>query len=76
MALSQCMSMCLGRFLGADLTNRQRVIFRFLARLLMVVPGATIQTLMDFMEEPELVSPYLAKFDDPITRRFFETQFF
>jgi hypothetical protein len=41
----------------------------------MVVPGATIFTLMDFMEAPELVRPHLAKLD-PLSARFFETQFF
>ena len=34
-----------GALLGAELTQRQGVIFRYLARLLMVVPGATIHTL-------------------------------
>jgi hypothetical protein len=42
----------------------------------MVVPGATIHTLMDFMQTPESVKPYLAKVDDPNTRKFFETDFF
>jgi hypothetical protein len=65
-----------GALLGAELTNRQRVIFRYLARLLMVVPGATIQTLLDFMQEPESVRLYLAKLTDLNTRRFFETEFF
>src|SRR4051812_29297050 len=64
-----------GALLGAELTNRQGVIFRYLASLLMVVPGATIFTLMDFMEEPELVRPHLVKLD-PLSARFFETQFF
>jgi hypothetical protein len=65
-----------GALLGASLTQRQGVIFRYLARLLMVVPGATIHTLMDFMQTPESVRPYLAKVDDPNTRKFFETDFF
>jgi len=29
------------------------VIFRYLARLLMKVPGATIHTLIEFMQNPE-----------------------
>ena len=41
-----------------------------------VVPGATIDTLIDFLQEPETVRPHLGKLADPITRRFFETQFF
>jgi len=64
-----------GALLGAELTNRQGVIFRYLASLLMVVPGATIFTLMDFMEEPELVRPHLSKLDAS-SARFFNTQFF
>src|SRR3954447_26934454 len=64
-----------GALLGAELTNRQSVIFRYLASLLMVVPGATIFTLMDFMEEPELVRPHLSKLDAS-SARFFNTQFF
>jgi hypothetical protein len=31
---------------------------------------------MDFMQEPQAVRPYLARLDDPMTKRFFETQFF
>jgi Type IV secretion-system coupling protein DNA-binding domain/TraM recognition site of TraD and TraG len=63
-----------GALLGAELTNRQGVIFRYIARLLMQVPGATIYTLLDFMESPELVRPYLPKLDLQ-TQRFFTTQF-
>ena len=65
-----------GAVLGAELTAKQGVIFGYLARLLLVVPDATIDTLLDFLQEPETVRPYLGKLDDPITRRFFQTQFF
>jgi hypothetical protein len=65
-----------GAVLGAELTAKQGVIFGYLARLLLVVPGATIDTLLDFLQEPETVRPYLGKLTDPITRRFFQTQFF
>ena len=34
-------------------------IFRYLARLMMNVPGATIHTMLTFMEDPEAVRPYL-----------------
>jgi hypothetical protein len=34
-----------GALLGVDLTLRQRGIFQYLSRLLIVVPGATIHTL-------------------------------
>jgi hypothetical protein len=62
--------------MGAELTAKQGVIFGYLAHLLMVVPDATIDTLIDFLEKPEAVRPYLSELDDPISRRFFETQFF
>jgi len=63
-----------GALLGAELTARQGVIFRYLAHLLMVVPDATIHTLIDFMEEPEKAVPYIGKLEGS-ARRFFETQF-
>jgi len=42
---------------------------------MMVVPGATIHTLREFMDEPEKTRTYLAALD-PISKIFFETQFF
>jgi Type IV secretion-system coupling protein DNA-binding domain len=63
-----------GALLGAEMSHRQSVIFRYIARLLMVVPKATIYTLLDFMETPELVRQYLPKLDIA-TQRFFTTQF-
>jgi len=63
-----------GALLGAELTARQGVIFRYLAHLLMVIPDATIHTLIDFMEEPEKAVPYIGKLEGS-ARRFFETQF-
>src|SRR4051794_19174151 len=64
-----------GALLGAELTNRQGVIFRYLARLMMVIPGATIHTLMSLMYDPGKAGPYMNRVD-PLTRLFFETQFF
>src|SRR3954465_12163326 len=64
-----------GALLGAELTQRQGVIFRYIARLMMVVPGGTVHTLMQFMEDPEATRPHLEKVDR-ITRHFFETQFY
>jgi hypothetical protein len=63
-----------GALLGAELTNRQGVIFRYLARLMMVVPNATIYTLMDFLENPETVRQYIPKLD-LTTQRFLQSQF-
>jgi hypothetical protein len=64
-----------GALLGAELTQRQGVIFRFLARLMMTVRGATIHTLMEFMDDPNATRLHLSKLD-ALSRRFFETQFF
>jgi hypothetical protein len=64
-----------GALLGAELTNKQGVIFRYLARLMMVIPGATIHTLIELMEDGEPFRPYMAALDGS-ARRFFETQFF
>ena len=64
-----------GALLGAELTQKQGVIFRYLARLMMTVPGATIRTLMGFMEDPESTRPYLSRLD-PTSQHFFQTQFF
>jgi hypothetical protein len=62
-----------GALLGAELTQRQGVIFRFLARLMMTVKGATIHTLMQFMDDPNATRSHLYKLDS-LSRRFFETQ--
>jgi hypothetical protein len=64
-----------GALLGAELTQKQGVIFRYLSRLMMTVPGATIRTLMGFMEDPESTLPYLSRLD-PTSQHFFHTQFF
>lgn len=63
-----------GALLGSELTEKQGVIFKFLARLMMVIPGATIHTLRDVMENGERYRPYFAHLDGT-TRHFFETQF-
>ena len=63
-----------GALLGAELTQKQGVIFRYLARLMMAIPGATIHTLLDIMQEPELVQPHVGKLDG-LARRFFEREF-
>lgn len=41
---------------------------------MLVIPDATIYTLMDLVSHPEMTKPYLAKMD-PLTRRFFEQEF-
>jgi hypothetical protein len=64
-----------GALLGAELTARQGLIFRFLARLMMVIPGATIHTLIELIEDTDAIRSHLHKLD-PTSRLFFEKQFF
>lgn len=64
-----------GALLGAELTQKQGVIFRFLARLMMVVPNATLHTLLDLMEHGERFRSYMAQLDGT-AKRFFDEEFF
>jgi hypothetical protein len=64
-----------GALLGAELTQRQGVIFKYIARLMMEIPGATIQTLRELMENGEKFRPYMEKLPGS-ARAFFETRFF
>ena len=66
-----------GVLLGADLTQKQGLIFRYLALLVMLVPNATIKTFMGFLQAPESIRPHLTRLkEDAAVRVFFETQFF
>ena len=64
-----------GAFLGAELTQKQGVIFKYLARLMLAIPDATIYTLMRIMEDGKPFKPYMDKLDGS-ARYFFETEFF
>ncbi|MCI0561496.1 MAG: type IV secretory system conjugative DNA transfer family protein, partial [Nitrososphaera sp.] len=64
-----------GSLLDAELTQRQGLIFRYLARLMMTIPGATLHTLREVLEYGEKWKPHMGKLTG-ITRTFFETQFF
>jgi hypothetical protein len=64
-----------GALLGAELTAKQGLLFQFLARLMMVIPGATIYTLIELVESPDAIRSHLHKLDAP-SRLFFEKQFF
>jgi uncharacterized protein DUF87 len=69
------------RALSADLTSKQGVAFAFVARLLLAIPGATIHTLRQLMEDQSLSldkSPFhdaIGQLDDT-ARAFFEAHFF
>lgn len=64
-----------GALLGAELTQRQGLIFRYLARLLIEIPDATIHTLRELMEDGDRFRPYMEKLTGT-ARSFFATQFF
>lgn len=64
-----------GDLLGAELTQKQGVIFRYLARLMLSMEGATIHTLMQLMEDGRRFKPYMEQLDGS-ARYFFETEFF
>jgi len=64
-----------GAMLGAELTQKQGVIFRYLARLMITIPGATLHTLMQVMEDG---APFKLHMDQlqGSARHFFATEFF
>jgi hypothetical protein len=64
-----------GALLGAELTARQGIIFKYLARLLLEIPGATVHTFRQLMEDGEPFRPYMETLP-PTARAFFETRFF
>lgn len=64
-----------GALLGAELTQKQGVIFKYLAQIMMVIPGANIHTLRELMEDAEPFRPYIYKLEGT-ARKFFEVQFF
>lgn len=64
-----------GALLGAELTQRQGLIFKYLARLLIEIPDATIHTLRELMEDSEKFRPYMEKLTGT-ARSFFATRFF
>jgi hypothetical protein len=64
-----------GAFLGAELTQKQGVIFKYLARLMLAIPNATIYTLMEIMEDGKRFEEYIELLDGS-ARYFFESEFF
>jgi hypothetical protein len=63
-----------GSLLGAELTQKQSVIFRYLTRLMLTIPGATIHTLIQLMAD---TTPFVKNIEalPPGARMFFETEF-
>lgn len=64
-----------GGLLGAELTQKQAMVFRFLAQLMLSIPGATIHTLRDLLEDATPYMTHVATLP-PTARGFFENHFF
>ncbi len=63
-----------GELLGAELTAKQGVVFKYLARLMLEIPNATILTLRDLMDDPRPFIPYMDKLTGS-ARVFFAREF-
>ncbi len=63
-----------GSLLGAELTQKQSVIFRYIARLMLTIPGATIHTLIQLMTDATPFMGHIAQLP-PGAQMFFETEF-
>ena len=66
----------LGSLLSAEMTQKQNVIFRYVTRLMLHIPDATIHTLRELMElgSEKKFAPYIATLTGT-ARAFFETEF-
>ena len=66
----------LGSLLDAQMTQKQSVIFRYVTRLMLHIPSATIHTLRELMEDGAEVkfAPQIAKLSGT-ARHFFDTEF-
>lgn len=64
-----------GALLGAELTQKQSVVFRFLAQFMLAIPNATIHTLRELLEHPKPYFKYLDRVS-PTARTFLADQLF
>ena len=66
----------LGTLLDAQMTQKQNVIFRYVTRLMLHIPDATIHTLRELMEpgSEKKFAPYIRKLSGT-ARHFFDTEF-
>lgn len=66
----------LGSLLAAEMTQKQSVVFRYVTRLMLHIPDATIHTLRQLMEpgSDKVFAPHIDKLTGT-ARQFFETEF-
>lgn len=67
--------MFFGALLGAELTQKQGVVFKYLARLMLAIEGSTIHTLMALMEDGRPFKRQMESLEGS-ARYFFEKEFF
>jgi hypothetical protein len=63
-----------GSLLGAELTQKQALIFRYLARLMIHIPAATIRTMIELMDSTKPYEHIIATLPES-TRMFFDKEF-
>ncbi|MFS4438614.1 hypothetical protein ACMA5I_10400 [Paracoccaceae bacterium GXU_MW_L88] len=65
----------LASIMDTSLSGQQSVIFRYVTRLLLEIPDATLKTFLDVLEQPaSAYSEYIDKLDD-VAKSFFYNQF-
>jgi hypothetical protein len=66
----------LGSLLSAEMTQKQNVVFRYVTRLMLHIPDATIHTLRELMEpgSEAKFAPHIRKLQGT-ARQFFDTEF-
>jgi len=64
-----------GALFGAEMTSKQGVIFRYVAKLMAEIPNATVHTLRELLEDGKPFQKYINQLDGS-SKAFFDTQFF
>lgn len=64
----------LGGIFGAELTAKQGVAFRFVIRLMLTIPYASIDTLLEVFQDHTQFQEYIDKLSGP-ARNFFDNEF-
>jgi hypothetical protein len=63
-----------GSLLGAELTQKQSLVFRYLARLMIYIPAATIRTMIELMDDTTPYRHIIASLPES-ARMFFDREF-
>ena len=63
-----------GSLLGAELTQKQSLVFRYLARLMIQIPSANLRTMIELMDDLTPYKPIIEKLPES-SRMFFEREF-